>query len=107
MKLMYVRRLFGVNSTTSYFSGLPPSIPGEPIGIPGTARPVAFGFSARKRLSATAGACASLVYPARGAAGGGGGGVGEPSPVFSAPLCLVFKNILTTAPHCQGGVHTR
>ena len=33
--------------------------PGEPIGMPGTARPIAFGFSARKRFRAVAsGGCA-------------------------------------------------
>jgi hypothetical protein len=42
---MYVRRPFGPNRTTSHFSGPPPSIPGEPIGMPETAGPVAFGFS--------------------------------------------------------------
>src|SRR5215475_11474066 len=54
-KLMYVRGTLGPNRTTSNFSGLSPSIPGEPIGIPGTASPTASGFSLSNRWSATAG----------------------------------------------------
>jgi len=60
-KRMYVRRPLGPNKTTSYRSGLPPSMPGEPIGMPGTTSPVTFGFSARKRLSAVAGTCPSMT----------------------------------------------
>ena len=48
-KLMYVRRPLGPNRTTSYFSGVPPSMPGEPIGMPGTASPVAARSSACAR----------------------------------------------------------
>jgi hypothetical protein len=53
----------GPNITTSYGWGLPPSMPGEPIGMPGTARPVALGFSDKKRRRALAGTWPSITYP--------------------------------------------
>jgi len=45
------RRLRLNSDAASRFSGLPPSIPGEPVGMPGTAGPVAFGFSFQARNS--------------------------------------------------------
>src|SRR5690606_20276378 len=40
------------------------SMPGEPMGMPGTANPIAFGFSLSKRRMSPAGTCPSIAYPA-------------------------------------------
>src|SRR5205823_7382001 len=43
-------------ASTEYFSAFGPSIPGEPTGMPGTARPTtSFGCSARRRATSSAG----------------------------------------------------
>ena len=54
-------------SSTSYaslrllYAG--PSIPGEPTGMPGTARPTAAGFSLSRRRISRTGTCPSITYP--------------------------------------------
>jgi hypothetical protein len=48
---------------TSYRWGVPPSIPGEPTGMPGTAKPMAVGRFSRSRRTAVAGTCPSSTYP--------------------------------------------
>lgn len=57
-----VFRPAGPNRTTSYGVGEPPPIPGDPLGIPGTARPCADGRSANNRLIAGAGTWPSIAY---------------------------------------------
>jgi hypothetical protein len=60
-------RLVFPKRTTSYRWGIPPSIPGDPAGIPGTANPMAVGRFSRSRRTAAAGTCPSSTYPSTSA----------------------------------------
>jgi hypothetical protein len=91
MNRMYDRRPAEPNKTTSYSAGLPPSIPGEPIGMPATASPVAWGFSPRKRWSATAGTCPSMTYPKTSAVWQAARSSGTPSRAFTASRSLLSR----------------
>ncbi len=65
-KRINVCRPFAPKRTTSYFSDgalSPLSIPGDPTGIPGTAKPMASGRVSSNRRTATAGTCPSRTYP--------------------------------------------
>src|SRR5512138_232966 len=52
------------NETTSYFWGVPPSMPGEPVTIPGTASPTTSAGRCATSLSTRSdGTCPSITYP--------------------------------------------
>jgi hypothetical protein len=58
-------RLFAPNRMTSYRWGVPPSIPGDPAGMPGTANPVAVGRCSRKSSHGGSGRLAVYKFPPR------------------------------------------
>lgn len=51
-----------VKTITSYFRGAPPSMPGDPAGMPGTAKPTAAGRCSSNRRKADAGTWPSITY---------------------------------------------
>src|SRR5881397_1098676 len=78
-------RPFASTASTSKGSGSGPSIPGDPIGIPGSARPAIRGRFSRSRFTSSAGTCPSTKYPPTSAVWHEASRSGTPCSRFTRP----------------------
>ncbi len=87
------RRPVAPKRTTSYFRGIPPSIPGDPPGMPGTASPTAAGRFSNNCRKAKAGTWPSIMYPAISAVWQAARSPGTPRRFRTAGSCAVSSTV--------------